>query len=49
MPNYLHWGITDGKLSPEYARDTYEYTLSVGEKVKEITLNPKSYNAMRKQ
>lgn len=37
-------GITDGKLSPEYARDTYEYTLSVGEKVKEITLNPKSYN-----
>lgn len=37
-------GITDGRLSPEYARDTYEYTLSVGEKVKEITLNPKSYN-----
>ena len=37
-------GITEGKLSPEYARDTYEYTLSLGEKVKEITLNPKSYN-----
>ena len=37
-------GITDGKLSPEYARDTYEYTLSVGEDVKKITLEPKSYN-----
>lgn len=37
-------GITDGKLSPEYARDTYEYTFSLGENVKEIVLEPKSYN-----
>lgn len=37
-------GITDGKLSPEYARDTYEYTFSLGENIKEIVLEPKSYN-----
>lgn len=37
-------GITDGELLPKYARDVYEYTLSVGENVKETVLNPKSYN-----
>lgn len=37
-------GIAEGKLSPAYARDVYEYKLSVEKNVKEISISPKFYN-----